>query len=69
MNSPYAMNMIVKQQQEEIRRQADLYRRIEESDRIEETEGGFGMWWRERSAIALVSLMLAASLLGISVLV
>jgi hypothetical protein len=63
MNSPYAMNMIVKQRQEEIRRQANLYRRVEES------EGGFGKWWREKSAMALVGLMLAASVLGLSILV
>jgi hypothetical protein len=69
MNNPYAMNMIVKQRQEEIRRQADLYRRIEGTDRIEESEGDFRQWWREKSAIARMSLMLAASVLGLSILV
>jgi hypothetical protein len=63
MNNPYAMNMIVKQRQEEIRRQADLYRRTEES------EGDFRKWWREKSVIALISLMVAASVLGLSILV
>jgi len=63
MNNPYAMNTIVKQRQEEIRRQVGLYRRIEES------EGGFERWWQEKSAIALMSLMVAASALGLSILV
>jgi hypothetical protein len=69
MNNPYAMNMIVKQRQEEIRRKAGLYRRIGETDRIGESEGDFGKGWRERSAIAWMSLMLVVSVLGLSILV
>ena len=63
MNNPYAMNMIVKQRQAEIRRQADAYRRIEES------EGDSRKWSKGKSVMALMSLVLSASVLGISILV
>ncbi len=63
MNNPYAMNMIVKQRQAEIRRQADVYRRIEE------TKGDSGKWSKGKLVMALVSLVLSASVLGLSILV
>jgi len=63
MNNPYAMNMIVKQRQTEFRRQADVYRRIEES------EGDSRKWSKGKSVMALMGLVLSASVLGLSILV
>jgi hypothetical protein len=61
--NPYAMNMIVKQQQGEARRMAALYRRMEES------EGDSRKGAKGKSVMAWMSLLVTASVLGLSILV
>jgi hypothetical protein len=63
MNNPYVMNMIVKQRQEGIRKQAELYNRIDRATSGSEERSGEG------SVIALRGLMLTIFLLGLIILV
>jgi hypothetical protein len=63
MNNPYAMNMIVKQRQEEIRRQAEMYNRIDRATRGSEKRSGEG------SVLALRGLMVTIFLLGLIFLI
>lgn len=60
--NPHAMNRIMRQRQLEIRRKAVLQRRRERADRE------YRMWAVERSVVALLSLVLPGSLIGIFIL-
>jgi hypothetical protein len=63
MNNLYAMNMIVKQRQEEIRRQAEMYNRIDRAG------GGSKEGSGEGSVLVLRGLMVTIFLLGLIFLI
>ncbi len=63
MNNPYGMNMIVKQRQKEIRKQTEMYNRIDRATRGSEERSGGG------SLIALRGLMLTIFLIGLVILI
>jgi hypothetical protein len=58
----YAINMIVKQQQDEIRRKAAIQNRLDKADRE------YREWAAGRLSLAVMSLMIPVSLLGIFIL-
>ena len=58
----YAINMIVKQQQDEIRRKAAMQNRLDKADRE------YRDWAVGRLSLAVMSLMVPVSLLGIFIL-
>jgi hypothetical protein len=63
MNNPYVMNMIVKQRQEEIRRQAEMVNRADQALRDSRE------WQRQEAMFAIRGLMLFVFLFGWVILI